>query len=436
MEHGSITMIAGMFRTNASRNGGGGSADGRLAAEVRRFLAAHGHAALFESGEPLLLLEPGRCSVEERGGRVVLEAWDDHRSFSRRLSGVASLAPGRLELHTERFGNRRGRLVLSSRPDELARRAGRDCALAEFGERLSRQFPGASVEVLTSGPDLEHSLSPVYPRALLRHAGRVWAAIGAPLGAAHPENVLTFGLIWLDYVRGRKNHNAVAGLAVFLPEQAAASCCLRVRHLNREAALFRVFACAATGGETEIDPLHFGNVDTRLQRAVMGSAGAGRGCDGAEDEHKLELIVREKLETIDAELLSAPVYRQASGVTGCDRGIPDLLAVDRAGRLAVIELKVSEDIQMPLQALDYWIRARWHLDRGEFTARGYFPGIELRKEAPRVLLIAPAFAFHPAHDTVLRFFDPAIEVTRFGLGLQWRKELKVVFRKEAERLRR
>lgn len=428
-------MIAGMSRTNPWRNGGGGrgSADGCLAAEVRRFLAAHDHTALFEPGEPLLLVEPGRCSVEERGGRVVLEAWDERRSFSRRLSGVASLAPGRLELHTERFGNRRGRLVLSSRPGELARRAGRDCALAGFGERLSRQFPGADVEILTSGPDLEHSLSPAYPRALLRHSGRTWAAIGAPLEAAHPENVLTFGLIWLDYVRRRRNRNAVCGLAVFLPEQAAASCCLRVRHLDREAALCRVFACAAQGGETEVDPMHFGNVDTRLERAAAGAAGEGAARDNAEDEHELEILVREKLETIDAELLPAPVYRQASGVTGCDRGIPDLLAVDRFGRLAVIELKASEDIHLPLQALDYWIRAQWHLDRGEFAARGYFPGMELRKQAPRLLLIAPAFAFHPAHDTVLRFVDPTIEVTRLGLGLQWRKELKVVFRKEAGR---
>ncbi len=428
-------MIAGMSRTNPWRSdsGGRGSADGCLAAEVRRFLAAHHHAALFESGEPLLLLEPGRCSVEERGGRVVLEAWDERRSFSRRLSGVASLAPGRLELHTERFGNRRGRLVLSSRRGELARRAGRDCALAEFGERLSRQFPGVDVEILTSGPDLEHSLSPAYPRALLRHAGRTWAAIGAPVEAAHPENVLTFGLIWLDYVRRRRNTKAVSGLAVFLPEQAAASCCLRVRHLDRETALCRVFACAAQGGETEVDPLHFGNVATRLERAAIGSAGVGGGGGNAEDEHRLELLVREKLETIDAELLPAPVYRQASGITGCDRGIPDLLAVDRSGRLAVIELKASEDIHLPLQALDYWIRAQWHLDRGEFAARGYFPGMELRKQAPRLLLIAPAFAFHPAHDIVLRFFDPTIQVTRLGLGLQWRKELKVVFRKDAGR---
>jgi RecB family endonuclease NucS len=41
-----------------------------------------------------------------------------------------------------------------------------------------------------------------------------------------------------------------------------------------------------------------------------------------------------------------------------DRGLLDLLTLDRNGRLAVIELKADEDLHLPLQALDYWIRVR------------------------------------------------------------------------------
>ena len=52
----------------------------------------------------------------------------------------------------------------------------------------------------------------------------------------------------------------------------------------------------------------------------------------------------------------------------------DLLAVDHRGRLAVIELKASEDVHLPLQALDYWMRVQWHVERREFQANGYFPG--------------------------------------------------------------
>ena len=112
----------------------------------------------------------------------------------------------------------------------------------------------------------------------------------------------------------------------------------------------------------------------------------------------------------------------------------DLLAVDHAGRLAVVELKASADLHLPLQALDYWVRVKWHLDRGEFGANGYFPGIALRPEAPRLLLVSPSLEFHPTTEAILRFFAPQIEVERVGLAVEWRKRLQAVFRlKGAER---
>ncbi len=423
-------MITGMPRANAQENAtdGGGS---RLAAEVQRFLSSCPRPSLVEPGEPLLELAPGRWTVAEQGGRVTLEAWDNARSFSRRLTGIRSSSEDRLELHTERFGKHQGRLVLTARGETMVRRAARDCSLASFGERLGRQFPAWTIDVLTHGADLEHSLSPAYPRALLRQGPRAWAAIAAPAAAATPENALTFGLAWLDYLR-RRPAFAVEGLAVFVPERAAGICCLRVRYFDPRAARFRIFACSAPG-ETEVDPFSFGNVDTRIERAALDAAAAGHSEDTDASEHALELLVRDRLESLDARLLPSPVYRQAAGTAGCDRGIPDLLAADRDGRLTVVELKASEDIHLPLQALDYWIRVKWHLDRGEFTARGYFPGLTLRTDPPRLLLVAPALAFHPLCDSVLSFFDPSIDVARIGLGLQWRKELKILFRKEAAR---
>jgi hypothetical protein len=106
----------------------------------------------------------------------------------------------------------------------------------------------------------------------------------------------------------------------------------------------------------------------------------------------------------------------------------DLLACDRQGRLAVLELKASADVHLPLQALDYWVRVKWHLDRGEFPASGYFPGIELRPEPPRLLLVSPSLDFHPTTETILGFFSPAIAVERIGLGVEWRRELRVMYR--------
>jgi hypothetical protein len=56
----------------------------------------------------------------------------------------------------------------------------------------------------------------------------------------------------------------------------------------------------------------------------------------------------------------------------------------------VIELKADEDIQLPLQGLDYWTRVRWHHARDEFQKFGYFPGAELNEQSPLLLLVAPA----------------------------------------------
>ena len=74
----------------------------------------------------------------------------------------------------------------------------------------------------------------------------------------------------------------------------------------------------------------------------------------------------------------------------------------------MIELKVDQDIHLPLQALDYWMRVKWHLDRGEIAGSGHFTGIPLAAEAPRLLLVAPALEFHPSNETVLGFFSADI----------------------------
>jgi hypothetical protein len=159
--------------------------------------------------------------------------------------------------------------------------------------------------------------------------------------------------------------------------------------------------------------------------------------DAADREHPLyrqapeawlESQVRAGIETLDASLLGDPVYGQTPVIAGGERGIIDLLAADHSGRLTVVELKASADLHLPLQALDYWIHVKWHLDRGEFTPAGYFPGIELRSEPPRLMLVSPSLEFHSTTEAILSYFPPAIEVERIGLAVEWRKGLRVMFR--------
>jgi len=100
----------------------------------------------------------------------------------------------------------------------------------------------------------------------------------------------------------------------------------------------------------------------------------------------------------------------------------------------VIEIKVDQDIHLPVQALDYWMRVKWHLDRGEFAGKGYFPGVALRPDAPRLLLVAPALDWHPTNEALLRYFRPDVDAERLGVGIEWKRDLKVMFREPARRL--
>jgi hypothetical protein len=143
-------------------------------------------------------------------------------------------------------------------------------------------------------------------------------------------------------------------------------------------------------------------------------------------ERQFEGVIRAHLSAIDPALLSEPVHGQVLSFAAGDRDLIDLLAVSAAGRLAVLELKTSEDIHLPLQSLDYWMRVVWHLRRNEL--RHLFPGIALQTEAPKLLLVAPALSFHPATATILRYFSPEIDVERIGVNSEWQRNPRTVLR--------
>jgi hypothetical protein len=148
----------------------------------------------------------------------------------------------------------------------------------------------------------------------------------------------------------------------------------------------------------------------------------------AQPERWLESIAREDITRIDALLDQRFVYAQVFANAGGEHGILDLLTVTRSGRLAIIELKASEHLHLPLQAADYWLRVHRQLQSGEIARYGYFPGVALQQASPLVYLVAPALRFHPATDDVLNDLSPEIEVVRVGLAESWRRGLRVVLR--------
>ena len=486
-------------------------ASGRSAEETRAVIEAFLHncrqPALLEPGEELLPIGADNFALEMRGSRLTLQAWDSRRNLTRRIMGAEESTAGKLEIAVERFARREGSvflLDLARRSGaDMGRRGGRLVVRERFRLFLRRQFPEWTLTELSAEANLEHSLSPAFPRAFLRHGQHAWAAIACPPDG-DAAGVVSFGLIWLEYLRARERRVTVEGLALYVPDGTERPAALRILCLNPAAARFELFRYTAQDDIAAVDARDHGNLDTRLEpcrrpepnqvggwREIVDLPGVERiprhdgreslrvrGIEfgeirggelrfGLDERHParphhareiaslvneldrarcaqaadrahplyrqfpeawLESQVRAQIETLDATLERDPIYGQVPAFAGGERGILDLLAVDRSGRLAVIELKASADLHLPLQALDYWIRVKWHLDRGEFGRFGYFPGVALRPDAPRLLLVAPSLEFHPTTETILSYFSPAIAVERIGLAVEWRKGLQIMFR--------
>jgi len=175
--------------------------------------------------------------------------------------------------------------------------------------------------------------------------------------------------------------------------------------------------------------------------SLVRSIGEVRHAEGPRDhrlwrlrsERWLESLVGKNLRAIDDRLDADCLYSQVPAFSAADRDVIDVLAVTRAGRLAVIEVKADEDIQLPLQGLDYWWRVRWHHAHEEFQRLGYFRGRQLSTEPPLLILVAPALRIHPATDTVLRYVSPQIDWTLVAVNEGWREGVHVVFRKSQRR---
>jgi hypothetical protein len=157
-------------------------------------------------------------------------------------------------------------------------------------------------------------------------------------------------------------------------------------------------------------------------------------------ERWLESVLRRDVEPLDAHLDPKHVYTQVPAFAAADRGMLDLLGVTGDGRLAVIELKADEDLHLSLQGLDYWVRVRWHhlqnpdnaTGLGEFQRHGYFGGVRLSAEAPRLYLVAPALRIHPATEIVLHYLSPRVEWTLVALDERWRAKVKAIWRKRSK----
>lgn len=484
-------------------------------AEILTRINSSGNAEVFEQGQFLAQLAGFQHEVRTQSGRVLLHLWSETGNLVRQVRAVAEDGNGRLALEVLRFGKKLpSRLEILCREKSRApERLTREKFRARFRQFLAEQFPDEKVESLTSAPDLEHSFSGNFARGVTARGPQQWGVLAAAPGEmpATLDGALTFGLIWLDWLRRQASRRVVAGLRIFLPEGTSAVAAYRLQVLTGEPA-FELYAYEeATWRARRVSISDSGNVITWLTplREVQRTLDAAKadverivalapvaidcvvppgskevalrflGLEFArwksgkiefglpperqplaaatweklkrlvkkldkwrrpatnhsnhplyrlQAERWLETLLLADAARIDAHLDAQSLYSQVPAFSSQDRGVLDLLGVTRSGRLVVIELKASQDLHLPLQAADYWLRVRAHQLAGDFQRVGYFVGRELQSTPPLLYLVAPGFQFHPSTDAILRYLSREIEVTRIGLNENWRREVQVIFR--------
>lgn len=489
-----------------------------LAEDLRASLneiLVRGTIEIRESGSRVTSASPLSWEVRGSAEKPLLHLWSENCNVTRRVLAITHNAENRLALAVERFGR------LKPERMELVRlefaRGEKEVSREGFCERLRRilaeQFPDETLEKISIAPDLEHSLSRVYVRGILRRGSTCIAFLGVPEGESPDalESSLTFGLLWLERARQTAKRASLATLRLIVPQGKSGALANRLRAMDNRLAI-QIFELDPLRETLErVDPCASGNVaswlvprrETQLlldranaalapimamspecirahaspqsQEVVLRFRGLAFahwqenkiyfGSDSVWQELRLEnepalkqlianlqnfrnplasnvrnpmyrvqperwmqTLVCEDVSRIDIALDPGHVYEQVFAQVAGQHGVLDLLCVTRARRLAILELKATENVDLPLQAADYWSRIRWHQKQGDLARYGYFPGLELQPAPPLVYLVAPALRFHPTTDILQRYLSPEMEVIRVGLAESWRRGLRVMFR--------
>jgi hypothetical protein len=245
-----------------------------LAQVLEQFLADAPHSVAIEDDELLFEFATAKYSVSGEG-KCVLHLWSEDRNTVRRVLSVEEKSRT-LRLRVMRFGQSQPSTLEICADHDRRKGAAKQIARSRYQHLLQRvllrEYPGMKVEQLTGSPDLEHSLSPVYTRAVVRAGQSAFAVLGVNAEETQScvDAVLTFGILWMDYQRQQLAGRAhIEGLKLFLPPGCSEIVRQRAAHLHPDAAKWQLYEldehselCAP------LDLADTGNIITRLARAV------------------------------------------------------------------------------------------------------------------------------------------------------------------------
>jgi len=227
-----------------------------------------GTIEIHDNGSRLTSSSPLSWEVRGASEKPLLHLWSENCNVTRRVLAINHSGQDRLSLAVERFGR------LKPERLELVRleftRTERDLSREGFCERLKRilaeQFPDEMLEKISLASDLEHSLSKIYVRGILRRGSTSIAFLAVPEGESQDalESSLTCALLWLERSRQTAKHTALASLRLILPKGKSMALAHRLRSLDARVSI-RVFELNAMRETLEqVDPCASGNIASWL----------------------------------------------------------------------------------------------------------------------------------------------------------------------------
>jgi hypothetical protein len=242
-----------------------------IAALVSGYISENPGAVVVEEGKQLFDFTAAHYSAGPERGRCLLQIWSEESNIVRRAVS-AEIKNGILKLSVLRFGqSKASRMEICAKAERRspsALKAMRAAYQRTLQRSVEQIFSGWTLERMTTAADLEHSFGAVCARGLLRRGVERIAVAGCGEGEAQAtiDNSVAVAVLWLDYCRehlAAKSH--VGSLALFVPEGRAQTVQMRLSHLNREAAHWRLFALdEATGQAEELDLATELNLNTGL----------------------------------------------------------------------------------------------------------------------------------------------------------------------------
>lgn len=214
---------------------------------LRDFLDGSRAAVVIEDGAIAFDLAESKYSISGEHHKCLLHLWSSERNFVRRVLD-AEVKATTLRLQVQRMGqNRPTRLDFCRDRDQrspAARRTARVAYEPRMRRALERNFPGWTVDRLTTAMDIERSFGPAYLRGLLRHGQRMLAVVGVNDQETQStiDGALTCGILWLEAARlAMQERRVVEGLTVIVPKGTDALTRQRMGHLHPIAAKWSLY---------------------------------------------------------------------------------------------------------------------------------------------------------------------------------------------------